>query len=118
MAVTVGKIDDQADGQPDDEPRPRVGGQSDDHEKNARTKAKRRREPQQWRAKRPQDLRVGETQNKNANTDNRKRQQRADGNQFAEQTNRKKSGDKHGNHTNQKLRNPRRPEFWMHDAEN
>src|ERR1019366_7667073 len=84
MAAAVKKINRDANDHPDDEPRPSVGGQAG-HQKNAEADAERGDEPERRHAERAMDLRVGEAEDKNSGADNREREQRADGNELAEQ---------------------------------
>ena len=117
MAAAVKKINRDANDHPDDEPRPSVGGQAG-HQKNAEADAERGDEPERRHAERAMDLRVGEAEDKNSGADNREREQRADGNELAEQPDGKKPGDEHGDRSGEDLGDPGRAKFRMHGAEN
>ena len=116
MTAAVGEVDDQTDDHPNDEPRPRVGGQSI-HQIAAKDHAQRRNQPECWCAERPVNLWIGESQHEHAGADNGEREQRADGHEFAQKADGKQTCHQHGSYAGENLRNPRRAKFRMHRAE-
>jgi len=116
MSAAVREIDHQADDQPDNQPGPCVRRQVL-HQIAAGHDAQRRDEPDCWGTKRTRDLRIGESQHKYARANDRERQQRADGHEWAQQPYWKKSGDGHSCDVDDDLGNPWRSEGRMDHAE-